>query len=98
MQVEQGAIDFVYTNPSIFSCLESEFQLTSLATLRNLALNIEVDQFGGIIFSKAGERHTREFEARKPQLPFAGSGINTLGDIVGRRVALSSLAALGAGI
>ena len=54
-QVEQGAIDFVYTNPSIYSCLESEFQLTSLATLRNLALNIEVDQFGGVIFSKAGD-------------------------------------------
>jgi hypothetical protein len=53
-QVEQGTIDFVYTNPSIFSCLESEFQLTSLATLRNLALNIEVDEFGGVIFSKAG--------------------------------------------
>ena len=29
---------------------------------------------------------------------FTGSGIKTLGDIVGRRVALSSLAALGAGI
>jgi hypothetical protein len=54
VQVEQGAIDFVYTNPSIFSCLESEFQLISLVTLRNLALGVEVDQFGGVIFSKAG--------------------------------------------
>jgi hypothetical protein len=54
VQVEQNAIDFVYTNPSIYSCLESEFQLTSLATLRNLALGREVNVFGGVIFSKAG--------------------------------------------
>mmetsp|Transcript_51963 Transcript_51963/g.108521 ORF Transcript_51963/g.108521 Transcript_51963/m.108521 type:complete len:1378 (-) Transcript_51963:103-4236(-) len=77
--VEQNAIDFVYTNPSIYSCLESEFQLTSLATLRNLALGKEVNVFGGVIFSKAG------------------SGIKSLDDVRGRRVALSSLAALGAG-
>ena len=58
-QVEQNALDFVYTNPSIFSCLESEFQLNSLATLRNLALGKEVNVFGGVFFSKAGPQIIR---------------------------------------
>ena len=99
VQVEQNAIDFVYTNPSIYSCLESEFQLTSLATLRNLALGKEVNVFGGVIFSKAGQGQLCWVTSSLFIKPCdAGSGIKNLDDIRGRRVALSSLAALGAGI
>ena len=56
---EQKKIDLVYTNPSIFACLENEFGASPLASLRNLLrvgnTTLEVQEFFGtfIVRSKS---------------------------------------------
>eukprot|EP00281_Chroomonas_sp_CCMP1168_P019235 CAMPEP_0206225022 /NCGR_PEP_ID=MMETSP0047_2-20121206/7333_1 /ASSEMBLY_ACC=CAM_ASM_000192 /TAXON_ID=195065 /ORGANISM="Chroomonas mesostigmatica_cf, Strain CCMP1168" /LENGTH=693 /DNA_ID=CAMNT_0053648009 /DNA_START=65 /DNA_END=2143 /DNA_ORIENTATION=+ len=51
--VDDGTIDFIYTNPSLYSCAESEHDLLSLATLRRSQLGQAVSAFGGVIFVRA---------------------------------------------
>ncbi|GAB5364379.1 hypothetical protein AAMO2058_000965100 [Amorphochlora amoebiformis] len=52
-QVEQASVDFIYTNPSAFSCLESEFDVSAIVTLRNFRQGNELTRFGGIIFTRS---------------------------------------------
>ena len=39
--------------PSAFSCVESEFGVASIVSLRNFRLGNQLNQFGGIIFTAA---------------------------------------------
>ena len=51
--VENRKIDFIYTNPSAFSCVESEFGVAPIVSLRNFRLGHTLNQFGGTIFTRA---------------------------------------------
>ena len=52
--LDANQLDFVFMQPSLFSCIEGEYSVTSLATLRNIRLKKELAEFGGVIFVKKG--------------------------------------------
>ena len=75
--LEAGQLDFVYTQPSLFSCIEGEYTMASLATLRNLALGKQLAQFGGVIFVKKGSNITEldDLKGRRiAMVSFSGLG------------------------
>lgn len=43
--------DFVFTFPNMAGCLEMEFNAAPLLTLRNFRRNIELNRYGGVIFT-----------------------------------------------
>lgn len=51
--VEDKTIDFIYTNPSAASCIESEFDAAQIVTLRNLRQGNPLNAFGGIAFARS---------------------------------------------
>ncbi|CAG9460527.1 unnamed protein product [Pedinophyceae sp. YPF-701] len=60
-------LDFVFTNPSLHTCLESEFSLATLVTLVNFrtALDgsrVELGEFGGVIFKSRNRTDIRTLE------------------------------------
>ena len=77
-------VDFVYVNPSAYSCIESEWGASSLASQKTRTVvdgtAYETSQFGGIIFTKK-ER----------------ADINTITDLKGKSVAAASISGLGSG-
>lgn len=77
-------VDFVFTNPSMYSCVESLHGAAPLATFINQRrVNgqvHELEQFGGVIFARSDNDE-----------------INTIIDIKGRRVASVSISGLGSG-
>ena len=52
-QVGSKAIDFIYTNPSAFSCVESEYGVAPIVSLRNFRKGFTLNQFGGTIFTRS---------------------------------------------
>ncbi|GAB5359557.1 hypothetical protein AAMO2058_000553900 [Amorphochlora amoebiformis] len=54
--VEKKQVDFLFCNPSIFSCLESENGIAVGATIRQLRLGHQISVSGGVIFARA-DRH-----------------------------------------
>ncbi|GAB5363215.1 hypothetical protein AAMO2058_000864500 [Amorphochlora amoebiformis] len=54
--VENKEVDFIFINPSIFSCMETEYGIAAILTIRSLRLNYELDKFGGVFFTRA-DRH-----------------------------------------
>lgn len=80
----KDVVDFVFVNPSIFSCIESEVGANSLATfISRRQVNGQVynlEQFGGVIFAKAGNNQVRDIQ-----------------DIRGKRVGCVSITGLGSG-
>lgn len=81
-ELESGKYDFVYVNPTLFSCISSEVAAHSLATKiskRNVGGNVyELTRFGGVIITQAGNDQ-----------------INAIEDIKDKRVGLVSLTGLG---
>jgi len=55
-RVSDGSIDFLYTNPSAFSCAESEFGMAPLVTLLNLRQGQALSEFGSIAFVSSDSR------------------------------------------
>jgi hypothetical protein len=76
--------DFVYANPSVFSCIESEVGANSLVSqiaLRTVGgEKYSHTQFGGVIFTRADNDQ-----------------VNRIEDIKGKRVATVSITGLGSG-
>lgn len=54
--VEEKRVDFVYTNPSVFSCLESEHGARAIVSQNNLRMGKELYKFGGGIIARK-DRH-----------------------------------------
>lgn len=52
--VQNRNIDFVICNPAIFVDIEAIYNVTAIATLKNLLLNGGYTVFGGVIFTRAG--------------------------------------------
>jgi serine/threonine protein kinase len=81
---ELSTHDFVYANPSVFSCIESEVGANSLvsqvARRRVSGEDFSLTQFGGVIFTKADNDQ-----------------VNNIEDIKGKRVATVSITGLGSG-
>ena len=79
-----GLVDFIYANPSAFSCIESEFtahSLVSQISRRKINGNVyHLKKFGGVIF----RRHDNE-------------DIQTIQDVRGKVVAAASISGLGSG-
>ena len=48
--VENGAVDFILVNPSIYVALEIKYQVNRIATLKNMRLGETCITFGGVIF------------------------------------------------
>lgn len=80
---EASEVDFIYVNPSAYSCIESQFgahSLVSQISLRKVGgKRFDLTEFGGVVFAKAD------------------SGINTIQDIKGKSVACASISGLGSG-
>jgi len=80
---EANLVDFIYVNPSAYSCIESEFgahSLVSQISLRKVGgQSYDLTQFGGVIFVSAD------------------SDIMTVEDIKNRSVACASISGLGSG-
>lgn len=51
--VSAGSVDFVYTNPGMFACLEAEFGLTAIATQTNKRQGQVLSKFGGVFIALA---------------------------------------------
>ena len=81
---ETGSYDFLFMNPSLNSCIESETNARSIATFnsrrRVQGNTYDLSQFGGVIFT----RHDN-------------TDIHTLSDLKGKRVSCVSISGLGSG-
>jgi ABC-type phosphate/phosphonate transport system substrate-binding protein len=79
-----GMVDFIYVNPSAFSCIESEFEAYSLASQVSLrkvnGVKYHLKKFGGVIAALADNDR-----------------VNTIRDIEGTIVAAASISGLGSG-
>ena len=77
-------VDFIYVNPSAYSCIESEWGAASLVSQIGYQKigneRVEIQEFGGIIFTKAGRED-----------------IKTLADIKDKSYAAASISGLGSG-
>jgi hypothetical protein len=51
--VERREVDFVYTNPSVFSCLESEFGARAIISQNNLRMGNELYYWGGSLITRS---------------------------------------------
>ncbi|KAL3934069.1 MAG: hypothetical protein SGBAC_010128 [Bacillariaceae sp.] len=82
--VEQREVDFIYVNPSAFSCIESEYEAHSLASQvssRNVDGNTyELKKFGGVIIVLKNR-----------------TDINSIDDLKDKVIAAASISGLGSG-
>ena len=82
--VEQQNVDFIYVNPSAYSCIEAEHGANSLVSQISLrrvgGVEYELTKFGGVIMTLANN-----------------TSINTIKDIRGKSVAAASISGLGSG-
>jgi PAS domain S-box-containing protein len=76
--VENGRVDFILANPSIYVGLESLYGANRIATLKNLRFGVEYTTFRGVIFSKANRRDLLRLEDIKGKT-FMAVDINSLG-------------------
>ncbi|CAB9522693.1 activated protein kinase catalytic subunit alpha-1 [Seminavis robusta] len=80
----QGGYDFVYANPSMFSCVDSEVGMNTLVSvISKRKVNGQVyslTEFGGVIFTWAGNDQ-----------------INKVEDLAEKRLGLANIAGLGSG-
>lgn len=81
-QFTSGLYDFVFANPSISSCVDTEIGTNSLVSMisrRNVnSKQYELSKFGGVIFARADN-----------------DDVNSIYDIVGKRTACVSITGLG---
>jgi len=66
--VKEEKIDFVFTNPSLFSCIESTYETSAIATIRNFRLGKELSEYGGVIFTSNSNVHINELEDLKNKI------------------------------
>jgi hypothetical protein len=50
---ENEDFDFIFTFPNMAGCLEAEFGASALLTMRNLRRGMELNMYGGVIFTRA---------------------------------------------
>lgn len=50
---EMEDFDFIFTFPNMAGCLEAEFGASPLLTMRDLRRGIELNRYGGVIFTRA---------------------------------------------
>ncbi|CAB9513725.1 activated protein kinase catalytic subunit alpha-1 [Seminavis robusta] len=81
---EQGLVDFIYVNPSAFSCIESEFtahSLVSQVSRRKIHGNeYHLKMFGGVIMKRANDER-----------------IQSIHDLTDKVIAAASISGLGSG-
>ena len=77
-------VDFIYVNPSAFSCIESEYGANTLVSQISLRVvggqQYDLTKFGGVIFARADNDE-----------------VNTVEDIRNKSVACASISGLGSG-
>ena len=82
--VEDSIVDFIYVNPSAFSCIESEYTARSLVSQisqRNVGGQVyALKKFGGVIAARADR-----------------DDINSIHDLKGKVIAAASISGLGSG-
>ena len=82
---EQGLVDFIYANPSAFSCIESEYTASSLVSQvsrRKISGKVyNLKKFGGVIMARADNDQ-----------------VNHIHDLKGKVVAAASISGLGSGL
>ena len=80
----EASVDFIYVNPSAYSCIESEYEAHSLASQvsrRNIKGTIyNLKKFGGVIATLANR-----------------TDINSIKDLKDKRIAAASISGLGSG-
>lgn len=60
--VKNGDIDFIITNPSIYTELQIKYHVIRIATMQNLVLGKGYNLFGGVIFSRADRTDIKKIE------------------------------------
>jgi ABC-type phosphate/phosphonate transport system substrate-binding protein/serine phosphatase RsbU (regulator of sigma subunit) len=60
--VQDGRVDFVIANSSIYVELEIKYWVSAIATMQNLALNKSVTLFGGVIFLPKSDTSIRSLQ------------------------------------
>ena len=82
--VASRLVDFIYVNPSAYSCIESQYgaySLSSQISLRKVGgESYRLTEFGGVIFARADN-----------------DAVNSVRDVRGRTVAAASISGLGSG-
>mmetsp|Transcript_24363 Transcript_24363/g.54895 ORF Transcript_24363/g.54895 Transcript_24363/m.54895 type:complete len:1195 (-) Transcript_24363:108-3692(-) len=82
--VESKKVDFVYVNPSAYSCIESQYGASSLVTQKSIQKvgnnTYEFTLFGGVIFVRADR-----------------TDIKTIADLKDKSIAAASISGLGSG-
>jgi len=52
--VGRGLIDYIFSNPAAYTCMTVEFNVETIASLRNFRKGNALDQFAGVVFSRVG--------------------------------------------
>lgn len=77
-----GEMDFLHVNPSAFSCIESEFEALSLATMVSRRVVggavYDLKKFGGVIVTQAGRDDITSLQDLRDKV-IAAASINGLG-------------------
>ncbi|CAM9365902.1 unnamed protein product, partial [Discosporangium mesarthrocarpum] len=76
--VGNRTIDFLFTNPSMYNCMDSEFLLSPMVSLRNLQLGEELNKFGGVVITASGRTGITSLYDLKDQV-VEGVSISGLG-------------------
>eukprot|EP00928_Gymnodinium_smaydae_P093895 TRINITY_DN7824_c0_g5_i1.p1 TRINITY_DN7824_c0_g5~~TRINITY_DN7824_c0_g5_i1.p1 ORF type:complete len:1284 (-),score=144.34 TRINITY_DN7824_c0_g5_i1:60-3911(-) len=50
--VGEKKIDFIYSNPAAYTCMMVEFDIVTVASLKNFRKGFALDRFAGVIFSR----------------------------------------------
>ena len=62
VSVENGGVDFILANPSIYIELENRYSVNRIATLKNLCLGRACTKLGGVIFCRADRKDIKSLK------------------------------------
>lgn len=81
--IENGEVDFVYSNPGVFSCIGVEFGATALATvvkaLTTHGRTYDLDVYGGVIAARRDNDQINTITDLKDKIIGAGSIVDLMG-------------------
>ncbi|CAM9625082.1 unnamed protein product, partial [Ectocarpus sp. 4 AP-2014] len=58
--ISSESVDFLFANPGTASCMETEFGVSAILSLRNFRLGNELNSFGGVVITAANRSNITE--------------------------------------
>ena len=71
--VQRASVDFIFTDPGSFACVEHAHGAAAIATLRALRQSHALNEFGGVIFGRADRRDVQSVTDLKDRIVAATS-------------------------